>query len=524
MAPRRNGRAVAVATIAAPVRCAIYTRKSTDEGLDRAFTSLDNQRERGEAFITSQGWTALPARYEDGGFSGGTMDRPAMKRLLADVDAGLVDTIAVYKLDRLSRSLVDFGRLHEFLEKRDVALVSVTESINTSTPHGRMMVNVLLSFAQYERELVGERTRDKIQAARRRGRWTGGMPPLGYDVAPEGGKLLVNRSEAALVRQIFELFAATPSLIETAAELNRRAWRMKSWTTRDGKLREGSTWDRVSLARLLKDPRYVGKQRLGDEVFPGEHDAIVPRALFERVQRMMHGNRRTGGASGRNRHGALLRGLLRCTACDRAMTHTPARAHGRLYRYYRCQAAQKEGAAACPSKPISANRIEAFVVDQIRRIGSDPELQQATFDQAVSQVKARRRGLKLEQQRLRTELGAAQADVQRLVETVSRVTGPAAEAVAAELNAAQERATAAERRLAEIKAEFATLDPQALDRDELARALEAFDPIWDVLLTPERERVLQLLIERVSYDGSAQELAISWRLSGFGELAAEVAP
>ena len=323
MAPRRNGRALAVA--AAPVRCAIYTRKSTDEGLNRDFNSLDNQRERAEAFIVSQGWSPIPTRYDDGGFSGGTIDRPAFNHLLADAEAGLFDTIAVYRLDRLSRSLPDFGKIDEFLERHGVALVSVTESINTSTPQGRMMVNVLLSFAQYERELAAERTRHKIEAARRKGKWTGGHPPLGYDLAPEGGKLTINQDEAALVRRIFELYTDRPSLTDVSQQLNRRGLRRKSWTTKDGKRREAKPWDRRTLSNFLRDVACVGKQKLGDDVFPGEHKRIVSNALFEKVQCLLDRNHRDRGATARNKYGALLRGLLQCSACDAAMTFSPVR-------------------------------------------------------------------------------------------------------------------------------------------------------------------------------------------------------
>jgi site-specific DNA recombinase len=521
MASRRNGRALAFAT--APVRCAIYTRKSTDEGLDRDFNSLDNQRERGEAFVVSQGWSTLPERYDDGGFSGGTVERPALKRLLADVEAGRIDTFVVYKLDRLSRSLVHFGRIHEFLEKHNVALVSVTESINTSTPHGRMMVNVLLSFAQYERELVGERTRDKLQAQRRKGKFTGGSLILGYDRDPGGGRLVVNDAEAEQVREIFRLFLETRSLVATAAELNRRGWTLKRWTTKGGNVVGGTTFDRVNLQRMLANHTYVGKVAFQGTVYDGEHEGIVPQKIFCEAQRVLSENT-GGGTSERNRHGSLLRGLLRCSACDRAMTHTWTRTRTRLHRYYTCQRAQKEGHAACPTKSVPADRLEQFVVDQIRRIGADPELQQATFRQAVQQLQAQRRGLKAEGKRLERDLAAAHGDVRRLVDAVSRTTGTAAEAIQAELAQAQERTTTIEARLAEVRAQDVGLDGQTVDSADVARALEAFDPVWDVLLTPERERVLRLLIENIDYRGDTGELAITWRLAGFGELAAEVAP
>src|SRR5262245_18678944 len=221
MAPRRNGIGSAAVAVQAAVRCAIYTRKSTTEGLDSTFNTLDNQRRAAEAYITSQqhaGWTPLPARYDDGGFSGGNTDRPALQRLLADAKNGVIDTIVVYRLDRLSRSLIDFLQIHNDLEKWGVGLVSVTEHINTTTPHGRMMVNVLLSFAQYERELIGERTRDKLRAARRLGRWTGGMPPLGYDVVHEGGRIVVNKDESSTVQMIFQLYLEMGSLLLVVQE------------------------------------------------------------------------------------------------------------------------------------------------------------------------------------------------------------------------------------------------------------------------------------------------------------------
>jgi site-specific DNA recombinase len=204
------------------------------------------------------------------------------------------------------------------------------------------------------------------------------------------------------------------------------------------------------------------------------------------------------------------------------MTFSPAKNKGTLYRYYRCSAAGRTGHSTCPTRTVNADKVEAFVVDQIRRIGADPVLQDETFQQAVAQVKAQRRGLKLEQRRLKADLSTSRADVHRLVETVSRLTGPAADATAAELATAQERVASLETRQAEIKVELSTLDVQVIDRAELARALEAFDPIWDVLLTPEKERVLQLLIDRIDYDGSVNQLDIAWRLAGFGQLVEEV--
>jgi site-specific DNA recombinase len=523
MVSRRNSQSLAVAI--APVRCAVYCRVSTEAQADKKFNSIEAQQQACESYVglhREEGWMVHAEQYHDAGFSGSNTTRPALRRLLDDIKEGKVDVLVVYKYDRLSRSMLDFLQLLDFFKQHGVSFVSVSQRFDTSTPVGEMTLNILLSFAQFERQIIAERTRDKIHAARRRGRWTGGMPPLGYDVAPEGGKLIINKDEAVLVCRMFELYAEKSSLVDVSQKLNQRGWQRKSWTTKDGKRREAKPWDRKTLSNTLRDVTYIAQIRLGDEVFKGEHRAIVPRALFDKVQRLLDKNLRDRGATARNKHGALLRGLLRCSSCDAAMTFAPVKKSDRVYRYYRCCASNRNGDGTCPTRSVNADQVERFVVDQIKRIGADPALQDETFRQAVAQVKAQRRGLKLEQKNLRKELAKVQADVQRLVEAVSRVSGPAADAIASELATTQERVAGLESRQAEIKVELATLDVQAIDRDDLARALEAFDPIWSVLLTPERERVLRLLIEKIDYDGATQQLAITWRLSGFGQLVEEV--
>jgi len=248
------------------IRCAIYTRKSTEEGLEQEFNSLDAQREAGEAYIASQkseGWVCLPDRYDDGGFTGGNMDRPALKRLLADIEAGRIDCVVVYKVDRLSRSLLDFARIMETFEKHGVSFVSVTQQFNTSTSMGRLMLNVLLSFAQFEREIISERTRDKIAAARRKGKWSGGKPLLGYDLirSPGGSRLVVNEQEAEQVREIFRLYLQHERLAPVLRELDRRGWRTKRWITHRGHPCGGQPFNRVTLYRLLTNVAYLGKVR-----------------------------------------------------------------------------------------------------------------------------------------------------------------------------------------------------------------------------------------------------------------------
>jgi len=520
----RNGRAVA-AVASAPVRCAIYTRKSTDEGLDRDFNSLDNQRERAEDYIRSQrheGWEVLQERYDDGGFSGGNLERPALKRLLAEIEAGRVQRIIVYKIDRLSRSLLDFARLAEFFEQHGASIVSVTQQLDTSTSMGRLTLNMLLSFAQFEREMVSDRTKDKMRAARRHGKWTGGMVPLGYDVAPEGRKLLINKAEAEQVRAIFNLFLEKQSLVGTSQELNRRGLRRKSWTTRKGVAREGVEWDRVTLRRVLTDSIYAGMTKLGGEVFRGEHDGIVPKGIFERVQAALEANGRDGNSTVRNRSGAILRGLLRCAACDSAMTPTYTKKEGRLYRYYTCSKAMKRGHDTCPTKSVPAAEVEQFVVNHIRAIGNDPNLCRETFRKALAQIAAQRREWKAETKRVAWEIGKAREEVDRLVGAVSEASNGAREALLVALEKAQQRLTTLENRTQEIRSQLETVKAYEVDEGEVARTLAAFDPIWEVLHMPEKERILQLLIERVAYHGRTEEMVITFRPTGMATLAGEL--
>ena len=357
------------------VRCAIYTRKSTEEGLEQEFNTLDAQRECGESFIKSQaaeGWHCLADRYDDGGFSGGTMDRPALQRLLADIEAGKVDAVCTYKVDRLSRSLLDFAKMMELFDRHRVSFVSVTQQFNTATPMGRLVLHVLLSFAQFERELISERTRDKIAAARRKGKWSGGMPLLGYDVDPRGSKLVVNEAEAVRVRAIFALYLRHQALLPVVTELERRGWRTKAWTTRRGRARGGKLFTRTNLYNLLTRVAYVGKVRYRNEVHKGEHTAIVEPVVWNQVQALLrrHGRREPERVA----PAALLQGLLRCLPCNCRMSPTyVVGGAGKRYCYYVCSHAQRRGWQQCPSKSLSASAIERFVIDQVRALANDPD-------------------------------------------------------------------------------------------------------------------------------------------------------
>lgn len=439
------------------IRCAIYTRKSTEEGLEQEFNTLDAQRESAEAFIKSQaseGWTPLPQHYDDGGFTGGNIERPALKRLLADIEEKKIDAVVVYKVDRLSRSLLDFTRLMEVLDRNECSFVSVTQQFNTTHSMGRLTLNILLSFAQFEREIIAERTKDKMSAARKKGKYIGGAPVLGYDVDPKGSRrLIINESEAPMVREIFEIYLKHEAMLATVKELNERGWQRKSWTNRKGTESGGGTWDKGNLHRFLTNIIYTGRVKYEGMTYPGEQAAIVDQVIWEKAQAILHRNAQDGGAKVRNKHGALLRGLLYCPQCNHAMTHSwTKKRNNRCYRYYICVQRIKTGYDSCPTEALPAGEIEKFVIERIRAIGKDPAL--------ISEV--------LRQSEQRTIAGKE------------------------------------------------SISPQ-----ELRTALRQFDPVWDNLISVERERLLNLLIERIAFDSEAGTVAITFRPSGIKSLAVE---
>jgi site-specific DNA recombinase len=352
------------------IRCAIYTRKSSEEGLEQSFNSLDAQREAGEAFILSQrqeGWRTLPARYDDGGYSGGTMERPALQRLLEDVQANKVNVVVVYKVDRLTRSLSDFAKIVETLDAKGVSFVSVTQQFNTTTSMGRLTLNILLSFAQFEREVTGERIRDKIAASKKKGMWMGGPVPLGYDL--EKRKLVPNSKESEVVCKIFSAYLKVGCVSKLAVHLDREKIRSKVWVTRTGARRGGVAFARGALYDLLRNRLYVGQIRHRDKWYPGAHPGIVPRELWDRVQAQLDSNVRAQRKRAREQSSSLLTGLIEDGEGNR-FTPSFTIKRGRRYRYYVSRtviqnpAGQQSGPTRLPAHEIESRvteRLQAFL-------------------------------------------------------------------------------------------------------------------------------------------------------------------
>jgi site-specific DNA recombinase len=472
------------------MRCAIYTRKSGEEGLEQEFNSLDAQREAGESFIASQraeGWAALPARYDDGGYTGGNMDRPALRQLLADVEAGLIDCVVVYKVDRLSRSLLDFTRIIETFDNHGVSFVSVTQQFNTTTSMGRLTLNILLSFAQFEREIIGERIRDKVAAAKKKGKHTGGMPILGYNI--DNRRLVVNPAEAELVRHIFQRFLQLGSTVLLARELNAQGRHTKSWTTVKGVKRAGHPWNKSHLYRVLNNRKYIGEVAHRDQVYAGEHEAIVPRALWDEVNAVLAGHYRVRANKARAKTPALLKGLIQCGHCGGAMGITFTRRHGRLYRYYLCVNASKAGYDACPVKTVAAGEVEKAVLDQLRAVFRAPEMVARTF-RAVKSQEAR-------------DLDQARCTKQD-IKKAGRWDRESAEGI-----------RTADQSIRRLETHPTT------ERDAFM-ALRDIDPLWNELFPAEQARIAKLLIERVVVKSDGLDLRI--RADGLRSLLAELAP
>src|SRR4051812_24361226 len=369
------------------LRCAIYTRVSTEHGLEQEFNSLHNQREAAEAYVRSQaheGWRLLPTRYDDGGFSGGSLDRPALQRLLADIRAGQIDVVVVYKVDRLTRALSDFAKLVELFDQHGVSFVSVTQAFNTTSSMGRLTLNVLLSFAQFEREVTGERIRDKFAASKRKGMWMGGAVPLGYAVKDK--KLIIVDEEAEQVRLIFQRYLELGSLDLLMRDLRTRGIRTKVRPLATGRTIGGIPFTRGPLAYLLRNRVYLGEVAYRGSIHPGEHAPILDRALFEAVQEKLASQQRRSGPSP-TRAGALLTGKLFDSRGNR-MTPSYAQKGGVRYRYYlSCALHQGRAEQAGAVARVSAPEIEAAIVRALQARWPDesdsPALIEARLERAA---------------------------------------------------------------------------------------------------------------------------------------------
>ena len=506
-------------TVKAPSakRCAIYTRKSTSEGLELEFNSLDAQREACEHYVRAQthlGWKLAEQAYDDGGFTGANLDRPAFQRLLADIEARRVDVVVVYKVDRLSRSLLDFARVMDRFNQAKVDFVSVTQNFSTADAMGRLTLNMLMSFAEFEREMIAERTRDKIAASRRRGKWTGGPVPLGYDVKDK--HLVVNELEAVTVREVFDLYEQHRSTLAVARLLTERRRATKRHRGR-GKPRETFVWTKDDVTRVLRNPLCAGWMRLRDELHEGEHQAIIDRATFNRVRALLDGAVRNGSSNRGRNPSYILRGVLFCAYCGSAFTPASTRKGSREFRYYRCVKRDKGGTDQCPARQLPAQAIEEYVVERLREAAVTNSLAEAITASVKARVEARRKDLLIERRDLPAKIAKLTGEGRGLADNVRDINAPGRKFLEERFEKLGEHLGHLEARLAEVERELASLQNVEVEAGWVAQCLADFNTCWDVLTPENRGRLIRALVHRIEVDEPANR--VEMRVASF---AAEV--
>lgn len=491
--------------------CAVYTRKSTDEGLGQDFNSLDAQRMAAENYIASQkheGWICLPEHYDDGGFTGGNMERPALKKLLEDVAAGRIDTIVVYKVDRLSRSLLDFSRIIETLDKHNASFVSVTQHFNTTDSMGRLTLNILLSFAQFEREIISERTRDKMSMQRKLGKFTGGRPILGYDTVPNGGAITVNPEEAEIVRQIFGLYLEHRSVLETVRVIRANQWKNKRWRNRDGNMSGGSDFISSTLHSLLTNATYIGAVDFEGKRYRGEHEAIIDEELFNRVQETLAGNRGTMHRTLRSPTGGILGTKLKCAHCDSTMFHTYTLRQGKKYGYYVCAAARQNGYNTCPHPSLAAKEVETFVLDEISVMAHDRQLLEDIAEAANRKAVERLAALTARENPLQKEFFRQNEILQNSAPSMS----------VAELAHIQDGLAKTETELRLLRREIEEARSNEITRECVEWFRKDFYHLWEALERSDRVKIIDLLIENIIFDAAKGTLKINYRDHGIAAI------
>ena len=489
-----------------PVPVAIYTRKSTDAKVEQEVHSLSVQRASAESFVASQqhrGWFCLSEKYDDNNISGGTLERPALQRLKQHICEGRIKVVVINRLDRISRSLSQFLELTEFFEKHGVALVSVTQNFNTGDSMGRLMVQIIMSFAEFERSLIRDRVTERLHAARRKGRFIGGPPVFGYNIKPKGGELEIDELEAIRVREIFELYLELRSIKSTVHELNRRGWHNKKWITREGKVSGGNAFSTSSIHHLLSNPVYSGKVTLKGEIFEGKHEGIVDLKLFERVQAMLAGNSVQGGNRRRNKHSAILKGLLICKACNAPFVHTYTRKKNRMYRYYTCGHKRDHGADTCPSVPIPAGEIESLVVDQLFSIGTNPELQEMVCRQLNEAIEQKRIDLVQRRKTTRQQLDRIHRELASSREF---------DALPSLIHHLESKQREAENLLERIDAEETLRAPSGR---EIAEILNDMRSLWPSFNEGERCAFVRTMVSQVDYDAVDGNITLHFNDAGF---------
>jgi len=490
-------------------RCAAYVRVSTEEQAAKEYSSLDAQQERIAALVEqrkSDGWK-LTETYRDAGFSAKDTNRPAMKQLIRDAQDHKFDMLIVYKFDRLSRSVLDGARLMEFFKNQDILFVSVTENFDTATPSGELMVNNMFSMGQWERRMISTRTKDKIVAERAKGMWTGGCPPLGYDlIKPKG--LKVNPKEAEQVQTMFRLYLEQQSL-DRALKLINGKYRTKRWTPENGQIKGGKPFFKSTFIHILKNPLYIGKVRCHDDLADGQHEAIIEPKVFEDVQQLFARNFSHQSSVGKNKKEFLLKGLIHCAHCQTPMTsyHVYSRTR-KLFRYYRCVSTTQKGYDACPVKWVPADEVEKAVIQRLSFLWDNPTLIEQSLKSAQDQASAMVPALKQQLGDKREEGKRIHQEAEKLFQAIGQM-GAGNSLIQEKLEQLDQRKKQIEIEITELEMNLEKAKNQSVDAEKFRKALAGFGEKFKTLDFLMRQRLLSLVVQRIDYDKALNKIRLS---------------
>ncbi len=470
-----------------PKRCAIYTRKSTTHGLDQEFSSLDAQRESCEAYIKSQaaqGWTLLETAYDDGGFSGANTKRPAFQRLMEDIEAGEVDVLVVNRLDRLSRSLADFVKIMERFSELGVDFVSVTQNFSTANAIGRLTLNMLMSFAEFEREMIAERTREKVAAARRRGQWTGGKAPIGYKIKEK--KLVIDGFAAVVAEEIYDLYLEHRSALTVSRLLNER-----------GRVTiNNRPWTKNAVLHILQNPLYAGLIPYKTERYDGAHEAIISFDRWQSVQDILKSQVRKRKRHYHNKD-YFLRGCLHCEICGEIFIPASTRKNGKVYRYYRCTTHDKRGAEGCAARQLPAEPIESFVVEHIQEAVADGGLVADIESRMLKRLEEQKKRLRKERDSLPEEIAKVTLKIDDFIASLEQADDGAEQAINGRISELGRRQKQLQARMETVTEEFEVVGRMEIETQWLVETLTNFPVIWKAMTPENRHRLMGAIVDKV---------------------------
>ncbi len=490
------------------INCAVYTRVSVDERAEtQTYSTLDNQRDSGLSYIESQksvGWKSFKV-YEDAGQSGGSLNRPAMKQLIEDIKRKRIQVVVVYKIDRLTRNHKDFYALLEIFNEHDVKFVSTTQHFDTTSPAGRLLLHVMLEFAQFEREMSQERTYDKRFAMAKRGMWCGGFVPLGYVVKKK--KLVIHKEEAKIVQLCFELYLKLASMSKVAEKLNEMGYRTKKFYAK-GKDASGNTkFDKKKISNILDNYFYIGKVRFKDKsrkeyVFDGEHKPIITdEKLWDKVQNILVSNRETHKTFKQNKYEMLFLGLLTCGNCGSTMTNSSKEKKGKMYLYYRCTAAVIKGKKACPVRTVAADELEEFLLMKFKELGSNEKLLAKSIDKANVLANQGLEPLRKDKETAESQLAKTNQQLKQLIEFIKTadLDKKRSRGVVKEMSDLEGSKEKLEDEIHRIKTNMHHLSQQVIDVDAFTRLFREFPKVFETFSFDEKRNLILLLVKEVIY-------------------------